>query len=71
MVCDPDNPELLVVCPALVVSVDTDVAGTVVARVVVRWPVLVVDDMDDPELLVVCTALVVCVDTDVTGMLVV
>ena len=31
VVYDPDDPRLLVVCPALVVCVDTDVAGTVVA----------------------------------------
>ena len=59
----------VVVCLALVVSVD---AGTVVARVVVGWPVLVLpDDPDDSALLVLCPALVVCVDTDVTGLLVV
>lgn len=71
VLCDAEDPRLVVVCPALVVCVDTDVAGTVVARVVVKWLVLVVYDTDDPKLLVVCSALVVCVDTDVTGMLVV
>ena len=42
-----------------------------VARVVVKWSVLVVCDPEDAELLVVCPALVVYVDSDVTGMLVV
>ena len=32
---DPDEPELLVVRPALVVCVDPDIVGTVVARAVV------------------------------------
>ena len=58
------------VYPALVVCVDTDVVGTVVARVVVRWPVLVVYDPDDPELPEVWPALVVCVDPDVVGTVV-
>ena len=31
VICDAEDPGLVVVCPALVVSVDTDVAGTVVA----------------------------------------
>ena len=52
------------------IYVDTDVAGTVVARVVVRWPELVVYDLEDPGLLVVYPALVVCVDPDVVGTVV-
>ena len=71
VVYDPDDPELLVVRPALVVCVDPDIVGTVVARVVVIWPVLVVYDPDDPRLLVVYPALVVSDDTDVTGIMVV
>ena len=49
---------------------DRDVAGTVVARVVVRWPVLVVYEPDDPRLLVVYPVVVVCDSTDVTVMVV-
>ena len=49
---------------ALVVCVDLDVVGTVVARVVVKWPVLVVNELDGPGLLEVC------VDRDVAGTVV-
>ena len=42
------------VCPALVVCVDTDVAGRVVCTVLVPCE----EDTDDPALVVVCPAVV-------------
>ena len=47
----------------LELCVDTDVAGTVVACVVVGWTVLKVCG-DDTELLVGCPVLELCVATD-------
>lgn len=53
VVCDPEDTDILVVCPVLVVCVDTELAGRVVYTLLVPC-----EDIDDPTLVVVCPAAV-------------